>query len=147
MGRSGHALTLLLPHESAYVDFLRIRKVQRRLALHCKNWHHTVGLALLSLGRSSCLHSRGWAALQGTLSGRSSVPAPALEVSRVHSLTLHAVSAACTALVRLQQGGKGEEGAARHTANDEACSRGAQARTGWQFLLDSPVWTMHCRSL
>ena len=34
MGRSGHALTLLLPHESAYVDFLRIRKVQHHLALH-----------------------------------------------------------------------------------------------------------------
>ena len=34
MGRSGHALTLLLPHESAYVDFLRIRKVRRRLALN-----------------------------------------------------------------------------------------------------------------
>ena len=31
MGRTGHALTLLLPHETAYVDFLRIRKV--RLAL------------------------------------------------------------------------------------------------------------------
>lgn len=31
MGRTGHALTLLLPHETAYVDFLRIRKV--RIAL------------------------------------------------------------------------------------------------------------------
>ena len=36
MGRSGHALTLLLPHESAYVDFLRIRKVQHRPSSHCK---------------------------------------------------------------------------------------------------------------
>lgn len=27
MGRTGHALTLLLPHELPYVDFLRIRKV------------------------------------------------------------------------------------------------------------------------
>lgn len=27
MGRSGRALTLLLPHEAAYVEFLRIRKV------------------------------------------------------------------------------------------------------------------------
>ena len=30
MGRTGHALTLLLPHETAYVDFLRIRKVSAR---------------------------------------------------------------------------------------------------------------------
>ena len=31
MGRTGHALTLLLPHETAYVDFLRIRKVRAAL--------------------------------------------------------------------------------------------------------------------
>ncbi len=28
MGRSGRALTFLLPHEAAYVEFLRIRKVR-----------------------------------------------------------------------------------------------------------------------
>lgn len=31
MGRTGHALTLLLPHETPYVDFLRIRKVRAPL--------------------------------------------------------------------------------------------------------------------
>jgi hypothetical protein len=29
MGRSGAALAYLLPHESTYVDFLRLRKVGR----------------------------------------------------------------------------------------------------------------------
>ena len=114
MGRSGHALTLLLPHESAYVEFLRIRKVRRRLALHCKTCHCAVGLALLSLECSSCLHSRGWAVLQCTLSGAGSVPAPALEVSRMHIIELDAVSATCTALVWSQQKGRG-------------CGRGCQA--------------------
>ncbi len=28
MGRRGHALVYLLPHEASYVDFLRLRKVQ-----------------------------------------------------------------------------------------------------------------------
>ena len=38
MGRTGHALTLLLPHETAYVDFLRIRKVRHPyLSLFCIN--------------------------------------------------------------------------------------------------------------
>ena len=35
MGRTGHALTLLLPHETAYVDFLRIRKVTAPLPASC----------------------------------------------------------------------------------------------------------------
>jgi ATP-dependent RNA helicase DDX55/SPB4 len=30
MGRSGNALAYLLPHEAAYVEFLRIRKVRRK---------------------------------------------------------------------------------------------------------------------
>lgn len=32
MGRTGHALVYLLPHETSYVDFLRLRKV--RLVSH-----------------------------------------------------------------------------------------------------------------
>ena len=42
MGRSGSALIFLMPHETAYVDFLRVRKVHLSPLLSRSGAHHII---------------------------------------------------------------------------------------------------------
>ena len=87
MGRTGHALTLLLPHETAYVDFLRIRKVSAPLRRLQFLGHHAPEGCLQLHGRPlktpQEVHSRarGCTSMQLELSrvncqGNLSMPCP-----------------------------------------------------------------------